>query len=142
MKKRGPSKAQISMEFLIVVGFAFLMTIPLVIIFFQQSQTINTEVTASQADKVASEIRDAADEVYYLGSPSKKTITIYVPEGVKSITLLDNKIIFLVDSPGGDYELVKWSAANLSGGVPASKGLLRIAAESNDNNTVSIIVQH
>ena len=56
-----------------VVGFAFLMTIPLIIIFYQQSETLDTEITASQIDKVASEIRDAADEVYYLGAPSKKT---------------------------------------------------------------------
>src|SRR4030043_750560 len=102
MKKRGHIKAciraQISLEFLIVVGFALLMTFPLVIIFYQQSNNINTEVTSSQADKVASEIRDAADEVYYLGSPSKKTITVFLPENVKGVRISGNTIVFDIDS--------------------------------------------
>ena len=132
MKKRGKSKAQISLEFLLVVGFAFLMTIPLIIIFYQQSETLDTEITSSQIDKVASEIRDAADEVYYLGTPSKKTVTIYMPEGVQSITLTGNKIVFVVDSPSGDYELVKWSSANLTGSVQTHRGIHHVSVEAFD----------
>ncbi len=136
MKKRGNTRAQVSMEFLIVVGFAFLMTIPLFILFYRQSETINTEVTASQIDKVASEIRDAVDEVYYLGSPSKKTITVYIPKGVQSITLNDNYITFLVDAPGGDYEIVKWTAGNVSGSIDTFKGIHHISAESLGNEVM------
>lgn len=102
------------MEFLMIVGIALLMTLPLIIIFFQQSENLNTEISASQLDKIANELRDAADEVYYLGAPSMKTLTIYLPEGVKSITIKDNKIVFKIESPGEDYELVKWSVANFT----------------------------
>ena len=132
MKKRGKSKAQISLEFLLVVGFAFLMTIPLIIIFYQQSKTLDTEITSSQIDKVASEIRDAADEVYYLGTPSKKTVTVYMPEGVQSIAVTGNKIIINVDSANGDYELVKWSAANLTGTIQTYKGIHHVSVEAYD----------
>jgi len=137
MKKRGKGKAQVSIEFLLVVGFAFLMTVPLIIIFYQQSQNINTEVSASQVDKVASEIRDAADEVYYLGSPSKKTITLYVPEGVKDIQLHNNSIVFVVDSPGTDYEVVKWTVANLTGSLKNYYGIHHVSAESYFNITLN-----
>jgi len=132
MKKRGKSKAQISLEFLIVVGFAFLLTIPLVIIFYKQSENINIALTASQLDKVVSEIRDAADEVYYLGSPSKKTVTVYLPKGVQSISVTANKIVFVVDSPSGDYELVKWSAANLTGSIQTYHGIHHVRVEAFD----------
>jgi len=138
MKKRGgkegahKNKAQLSLEFLIIVGFAFFMTIPLIIIFYQQSESINNDITASQVDKVASEIRDAADEVFYLGAPSKKTITAYIPKGVQSITISGNKIIFLVDSPNGDYEVVKWSAANLTGSIQNYKGIHHVSVEAFD----------
>lgn len=133
MKKRGSFKAQVSMEFLLVVGFAFLMTIPLIVIFYQQSQSINTEVSASQIDKVASEVRDAADEVYYLGSPSKKTISIFMPEGVNGVSFVNNtdgaSINFNVNSPDGDYEVVKWVASkNLSGNIGNFEGIHCIAA--------------
>ena len=130
MKKRG--KAQVSLEFLIVVAFALMITIPLVIIFYQQSESINTEVSASQIDKVASEMRDAADEVYYLGAPSKKTITIYMPEGVNNVTLRNNTIIFSVDAPINDYELVKWTAANLTGSIKSYSGIHHVSAEAYD----------
>jgi uncharacterized protein (UPF0333 family) len=136
MKKRGSVRgqvrAQVSMEFLMVVGFAFMMTAPLIIIFYQQSQNINTEVTSSQLDKVASEVRDAADEVYYLGSPSMKTITIYMPKGVKSITIANNSIKFVVSSPGKDYDLMKWTVANLTGSIRTFEGIHHISAESHD----------
>src|SRR4030042_6734986 len=136
MKKRGHIKAciraQISLEFLIVVVFALLMTFPLVIIFYQQSNNINTEVTSSQADKVASEIRDAADEVYYLGSPSKKTVTVYMPEGVNSISITGDKMVFTVESPGNDYELVKWSVTNLTGSLRTYPGIHNISVQAYD----------
>jgi len=132
MKKRGKSKAQVSLEFLLVVGFTFLMSIPLIILFYQQSETFNTEIGASQVNKVASEIRDAADEVYYLGSPSKRTVTIYMPEGVQNISISGNNIIFSVDSPSGVYELVKWSAANLTGSIQNYKGIHHISVEAHD----------
>lgn len=133
LMKRGNIRAQISLEFLIVVGFAFLMTIPLIILFYQQSESLNTDITASQMDKVASEIRDAADEVYYLGSPSKKTVALYFPEGIQSISFTNNKMIFLVDAPGDDYQLVKWTAANLTGSIQTHKGIHHVTAESFDS---------
>ncbi len=135
MGKRGQSwtGAQVSVEFLFVVGFAFLMTIPLIIIFYQQSENLDREITASQVDKVASEIRDAADEVYYLGEPSKKTITVYVPESVRFITLDNDKIIFNVSSASGEYQVVKWCAANLIGSIKQHKGIhvVRVQAMTN-----------
>jgi len=132
------------MEFLIVVGFAFLMTIPLIALFYRQSENINSEVTSSQMDKVASEIRDAADEVYYLGSPSKKTITVFIPENLKCINMTGSSIIFRVASPGGDYDLVKWTAANLTTSTFCNlKGIHYVsteAQESGNTTTVNILI--
>ncbi|MBN2142192.1 hypothetical protein JW711_02580 [Candidatus Woesearchaeota archaeon] len=110
------------MEFLLVIGFALLMSLPLIFIFYKQSETLNTEVAESQVDKIANTIRDAADEVYYLGAPSKKTLKIYMPKNVLNITIMDNKIIFNVTSPNGNYEVVKWSAANFTSASEISPG--------------------
>lgn len=111
---RGNSKAQSSLEFLMIMGVAMMMILPLVAVFFQQSENLNTEITESQADKVASEIRDAADEVFYLGAPSKKTISVYMPDNVVLASIADNRIILTIDAASGDYELVKWCAANFT----------------------------
>lgn len=134
MKKRGMRKSQVAMEFLIVMTFAFLMTIPLIILFYKQSEDLNRDITASQIDKIASEIRDTADEVYYLGSPSKKTISVFMPESVESITIGGKKIVFTIDAPGADYELVKWSVANLTGSIQTYSGIHQISVEANENS--------
>ena len=137
MKKRGRIlehvKAQVSLEFMMIVGVALLMTLPLILIFYRQSENINSEIGASQLDKVASEIRDAADEVYYLGSPSKKTVTVYMPEGVNNISITNNTIIFTVEAPGSDYELVKWSVTTLNGSLQTYPGIHHISVEAYDN---------
>ena len=126
------ARAQVSIEFLLIVGFALLLSFPLMYIFYRQSESLNTEIAGTQVDKIASEIRDAADEVYYLGSPSKKTITVFVPEQVTAVTLLGNSIIFNVSSASGKYEVVKWSAANFSGAssISANPGIKRITLEA------------
>ena len=132
MIKRGMRKAQVSMEFLMVVGLALMMTLPLIVLFYQQSENLNTGILDSQIDKVASEIRDAADEVYYLGYPSKKTVTIYVPEGVNSISIYNTSIMFLVESANGDYEVVKWSVANLTGVLQTYPGIHHVVVEAQE----------
>lgn len=121
MEKRGTIgtirhhiKGQSSLEFLMIMGVAMMMILPLIVVFFQQSENLNTEITGSQADKVASEIRDAADEVFYLGTMSKKTISVYMPDNVVLAELSENRIVLTIDSSGGDYEVVKWAAANFS----------------------------
>jgi len=117
-----------------VVGFAFLMTIPLIIIFYQQSETLNIEITSAHMEKIASEIRDAADEVYYLGEPSKKTLSLYFPEGIHSITVINSRLAFLVEGPSGDYEVVKWTVANLTGSLQTYSGIHNIVVEAQDND--------
>jgi len=142
MEKRGSIrhhvKGQSSLEFLLIMGVAMMMILPLIVVFFQQSDNLNTEITNSQADKVASEIRDAADEVFYLGTLSKKTISVYMPENVVSAELSQNSIILTIDSSGGDYEIVKWTAANLSGTLNNHPGIHVISAEAYDDYVVIV----
>ena len=126
------SKGQVSIEFLIIVGIAMLMIIPLTLVYFKQSETLNTDIAGTQADKIASEIRDAADEVYYLGPPSKKTITVYMPQEVTAISFYESSIIFNLSTASGHTELVKWSAANFSASssLEATHGIRHITVEA------------
>jgi hypothetical protein len=126
-------KAQVSVEFLFIMGFALMLSLPLMYVFFKQTETMSADISGSQIDKVASEIRDAADEVYYLGPPSKKPLLVYLPQEVKGVTFSGNSIIFRVESPNGDYDIVKWTAVNFSvdSSITASSGLKRIFAQAN-----------
>jgi uncharacterized protein (UPF0333 family) len=111
-------KAQVAMEYLIILGFAFLLTAPLLIIFYTQSNSINDDVTASQSAKAAAEIIDAADQVYYYGAPSQKTISLYFPQNIKEITCSGKALVMKISAKGGTSEIVSWSAGNISAPPP------------------------
>lgn len=127
---------QVSLEYLLITGFAFMFSIPMIIVFYSQSHQLNEDVTASQADRIASEIVEAADEVYYLGEPSKKTIRVYMPQGVESVTTNGKDFIIRVQSSAGEYEVVKSSAANLSGSLGTFSGIHVVEVEARLNDVL------
>ncbi|MFH1915723.1 MAG: hypothetical protein ABIJ21_00520 [Nanoarchaeota archaeon] len=113
-------KAQVSMEYLLIVGFAFLMLVPLIIIYYTSQQDLNDKITISQADRIALEIVDTADEVFYQGPPTKKTFKVYMPDDVSAINIQDKYVqINLKTQPGTP----RYSVANLSGNLSAYGGL-------------------
>ena len=64
-KKEG----QISVEYLVIIGFVTVITIPLIIIYYTFTQQSNDEITSSQISQISKKIVDAAESVYYEGSP-------------------------------------------------------------------------
>jgi uncharacterized protein (UPF0333 family) len=112
MIKRGScSKAQVSMEFLMIVGFALLMTLPLFFIFYKQSEQMNSEIIGGQIDKVTSEIRD---------------------EGINNVSFSTNSMIFNMNTASGNYEVVKWTVGNISASsnIYSHNGIHHISIES------------
>ena len=95
MKKR----AQAAVEYLLVGAMVTLVIIPTMYIFYAYSQASNEEIRQSQLNKVGTDIVDVAEQVYYLGEPSKVTIDEAMPEGVIGIEVWDNKevVFFLAD---------------------------------------------
>lgn len=126
-------KGQVSMEFLMVTGFAFLLLIPVLILFLTQTQDINEDVTAAQVNKLGEELVGSVNNVYYLGEPTKKTIHAYIPKYVKSITFVNNLIIFNVDTGSFSYVVTKIAAANITGNLNSNAGLhtIEIIAQGN-----------
>jgi hypothetical protein len=123
MKKRG----QVSIEFVATVGFAFLMIVPLTILFYEHTTESYDEVNANQAGILAQKIADTADPVYFLGHPSSVTFKANVPDNVKSIRMQGREII--MNMTGGS-EVVGLSRINLTGNLTAGSGIryIRITA--------------
>ncbi|MGV8141518.1 MAG: hypothetical protein ACP5NW_03695 [Candidatus Woesearchaeota archaeon] len=115
-------KAQISMEYLIIFAIAFAMTLPLVLIYIKQTGNIQADITQVQIYKTASKIGDYAEQVYYMGEPSQRTLTINFPSGVNSVTLNGTLIIFSVTTTDMTYDVIKETAANLTGEIRNFEG--------------------
>ncbi len=126
-------KGQMSMEYLLIMSFSFLLIIPLVIVFYTQSVGMKDRITNAQADRVVSKITEAASTVYYLGDDTKRTIKVNMPDNVKSVTVNNNYVSLLLDVSSGDTEVVDWSAGNLSGSINPRKGVHVITLTVNDS---------
>ena len=125
-------KSQISVEFMVVMAFVLLMITPTILIFRSQIKSMNEQVNINQAYAIEKKIISSAEEMYYFGSPSKTTIKVYMPSGVKNIKITDNEIIFNVTTQYGTTEVVQATPVNLTGSISHISGLKYITIESTD----------
>ena len=115
--------AQISVEYMVIIGFVTVITIPLIIIYYTFTQESNEEIASSQISQISKKIVDAAESVYYIGEPSQTTLRINVPDGVVSANLSSGKeVVFRVRSGRGEADIVQTTSVNISGSLPIRKG--------------------
>ena len=127
---------QVSIEYLIIVGMTVLLLFPLLYVFYSNSQSFQGQVTATQTSQIAKKVVDAADSVYYLGPPSQQTLSVVFPDGIKNVTILGNSVSFLISGAGAKYEVVEWSAANLTGNLSPSQGVHQITVSAQAGGVV------
>lgn len=125
-------KAQVGVEYLMIMGFVSLMVVPLVVIYFTSVQDSGDEINGRQAINIARKVADAAESVYYLGEPSQTTLKVVIPPNVQSAVINNTEIIFRMKGKNGISDLVQVSSVNLTGSLPSSNGMhtITVKAES------------
>ena len=120
---RRNATGQVAMEYLIVFSMAFFMTIPLIVIFAVQTNNMQSDIAGAQLNKMSAELVDAAERVYYLGSPSQEVIEVTFPKGIESITVEPNSLVFNMRAEGYDYVHYEDTAINLTGSLRPDSGV-------------------
>jgi uncharacterized protein (UPF0333 family) len=123
MGKRGVLRGQVSLEFAIIMGFVTLLIIPLISVFYYQVKETNDRVIVEQSYKVAKEIVDEAESVYYMGAPSKSMIKAYIPKHVQSIEISGKSVLFRIEISNATSDVEAISRVNLSGSINSAEGL-------------------
>ena len=92
-------KSQASMEYLLVAGMITLVILPSIYIFYSYSHRSNEEIAQGQVNRFGTQIIDAAEKVYYLGGPSKTTLDLTMPKGIRNMEIWCNQelVFFLAD---------------------------------------------
>ena len=116
-------KAQVSVEYMLIMGFATLMTIPLLLIYYTYTSDSSDTVATSQALQIARRIVDSSESVYYLGKPSQTTLKLNFPDKIKAAKMENYEVIFNLSTTHGIAEIVQVSAVNISGNLPTSRGI-------------------
>jgi len=125
-------EAQISVEYLVIIGFVTVITIPLIIIYYSFVQDSSDEIATTQISQIGKKIVDAAESVYYLGTPSQTTLRVNIPGNIVSANLSGYEVVFKIRTRSGVVDIVQSSAVNITGSLPTniSTYLITIKAES------------
>lgn len=119
-------RAQISLEYLIVVSFVTLLIVGLLGVALFYSSRIGDQLRFSNLDRFASTLITDAEEVYYAGEPSRVTVRPYLPPGVVNISIASDSITFSVHSQTGLNTISYSSSVPLQGSISPSEGVKRI----------------
>ena len=129
---------QVSVEYMLIIGFVTVITIPLIIIYQTFNEDSNTEINSAQVEQVAKKVVDTAESMYYLGEPSQTSIRVNIPNGVKAGRIGNNEIVFNLTVGSGTAEIVRSSPVNITGSLPSEKGTYTLTIKAYSGNvTVS-----
>ncbi|MFH1134370.1 MAG: hypothetical protein V1735_07845 [Nanoarchaeota archaeon] len=116
-------RGQAAMEYLAVIGFALLMIVPIIFIFFSQSEDITQQLTMNQIREIGRKVVNTAEKIYYLGEPSQTTLKIYMPNNVEEVNINGRTIVFKIRLNNAPSDLVFPSTVNLTGNISVQSGI-------------------
>ena len=128
--------SQVSVEYLTIMGFVALVTVPLLVIYFNSVQSTGDEISGRQALQIARKIADASESVFFLGEPSQATIKAFIPKNIVSAVVNNTYIIFTIKTKDGISDIVQLSSVNMTGTLPTSPGIYSIKVKSESNRVV------
>ena len=130
-------RGQISVEYITIFGFVFLMIIPLIVIFFDQSASVQDQIAQNQLRNIAIKVTDKAESMYYLGEPSKTTIKVQFPEHIEAVVISDKQIRFDYKTGTGNLiYITQDSKVNLTGTLSPAPGIHYIQIQSSGDEVV------
>jgi uncharacterized protein (UPF0333 family) len=131
-------KAQVSMEYLIIVAFVTFVVIAVLGIAFFYSGIIKDKLRETQISNYAHNIISASESVFYSGEPSKATISAYLPDNVLEITVTERDLVVEFQTSSGVNKIAFPSNVNITGGSPlsVSQGLKKIEIVADANHAI------
>ena len=97
---------------------------------FFYTNGIQDRVRVSQMNNFANKVISAAEYVYSAGEPSKTTVTAYLPENVKNITMQDNTLIISLQTSSGLNKIGFSSGVNITGNITHTPGIKKTGNNS------------
>ena len=129
-------RAQVSVEYLIIVGFVVAVLIGIISLAFFYSGTIKDRIKMTQINNFVNKIISTSESVFYAGEPSKATISVYLPENVKNIEILEDTLFISVQTSSGLNKIGFPSNVPISGALYNNEGLKRVQISAQADGAV------
>ena len=129
-------RGQVSMEFLMVIAFVFVLLIPTVIVFNQESSRGTQEVNNAQISQIVRSIVSNAQTVYAFGEPTTFSMSVYIPNGVEAVYINESGVNFVVQSKSGVMSIIEPVPMNVSGNISTHAGIHKLRLQAANNSVI------
>jgi uncharacterized protein (UPF0333 family) len=113
-------KAQVSVEYMFIIGLAMTILIPGSMIFFKYSQSSNEGLVATQINRIGKNLIDTADSIYTVGKNSWTTMDTNFPESIFEMYIIEDaqELVIKYNTARGPTEAVFFSDTPIQGEHP------------------------
>ncbi|MCX8202439.1 MAG: hypothetical protein N3G74_01380 [Candidatus Micrarchaeota archaeon] len=115
-------KGQVAFETILIVGFIFLLLIPLLFILFSRAVSIQDELATIETSRSLFTLSSAVDSVGVLGPNNSITVEVSFPSNIKNVSIgrdSNREISAVLSTSLGDIHIVKMTQFNISAeGLP------------------------
>ncbi len=123
-------KAQTGVEYLIITGFVTFAVISILTFSHFYISLSRDNLRLNNVEKFAIQFISSAESVFFAGEPSKTVISLYLPNGVKSINIQENLVIITTETSSGDNVRSFNSKVPLQGSISSTEGIKTITLEA------------
>jgi hypothetical protein len=121
-------KAQTAVEYYTIVAVALVILLPLSVYVYQLLYQYGDDTKLSHARNAVDQLGETADWVFSQVTPAKYTFeSFYIPEGVETITINNDGILFEVKTSAGISDVYYQTIAPLDGSIPTESGYYPIS---------------
>lgn len=137
MRKIGDSRrAQVGVEYMIIVGFVTFAIMSVIALAFFYSGEIKERIRLNQVENFATQVVNSAESVFYAGEPSRTTVRLYLPEGVRDITVYSDAILITSVVGSGENIRAYDSKVPLNGTITPGEGIKKLTLEAKTDHVL------
>lgn len=129
-------KAQVSTEYIIVVGFIIFLIISTLGVAFFYANKITDKIKMDQIENYANKLISSSERVLYAGKPSRTVVNAYLPAGVNGLDIIENSLVFNVSTSTGMTRIAFTSNVVIEGSLSKSEGVKRISIVAEEDKAV------
>lgn len=137
------SKGQIAFEAVIIIGFVFLLLIPLLYMLFSQSVDIQDEFRTLEVTRAMDTLTSTISTVGVIGPNGTAIVDITLPDNIQNISIgatspqaSSHEIFMTVGTSLGTVDIVRVMPYNVSGSISTTSGMHRIVITYYDGSSV------
>ena len=119
-------RSQAGIEYMIVVGFITFAVLSILSLSYFYSEAAKTKIRMNQIESFINQLINSAESVFFAGEPSRVSVSLYLPDGVKKITIDTSEIIVYT---GKDVRSFR-SRVPLQGNISFVEGVKSLSIEA------------